>query len=411
MTDNKLIDDLANNNIPIYNVSEITEEITSFLESKYGYVKIKGEVSGSSGDKYPHIYFTLKDKSNVINAKIWKTKIPYLKIFPKDGLEIICTGKISAWTKNNSEFYLDVDSISLEGVGQLLKMKEELRKKLEQEGVFDLKYKKKLPTIPSSIGFITSPSGSVIKDMQKIIFERFPTSIKLYPSSVQGDKAVKDVTEGIRHFNNCSKEDKVDVIIIARGGGSVEDLWCFNDEKIVREVFKSNIPIISAIGHAPDVNLIDYVADKEAATPSHAAKLVVPEREKLLMMVENSLKSLKKSVQLFWDKKKQFLNLNFNKVPKTNSTFLFKKKEFIKIKNKFTNVDLRFFKNLDMQLDNIVSKFNIGSHLNTLKRGYVYIKDLKKNSFITKSKNIKPNTNISINFFDGKINAITKKNH
>ena len=287
MTDNKLIDKIDNDNIPTFSVSEITKEITDLLEDKYSYVKIKGEISGETGNKYPEIYFTLKDEENVISAIIKRNKIPNLKFLPEDGLEVVCIGKITAYTKRDSKFQIDVDSISVQGEGQLLKMKEELRKKLEIEGLFDTKHKKDIPFIPKKIGIITSPSGSVIKDMQRIIFEKFSVPIELYGATVQGEKAIKEIKDGIEYFNTRTTNLKPDVLIIARGGGSIEDLWCFNNEQLVRSVFKSEIPIISAIGHEPDINLIDYVADISLATPSHAAKKVVPEREELLLRLKN----------------------------------------------------------------------------------------------------------------------------
>ena len=328
MTDNKLIDKLDNDNIPVFSVSEITNEITNLLEDKYSYVKVKGEISGETGNKYPEIYFTLKDDENVISAIIKRNKIPYLKLLPKDGLEVICTGKITAYTRRDSKFQIDVDSISVKGEGQLLKIKEELRVKFEKLGWFDQKYKKNIPFIPNTIGIITSPSGSVIEDMKRIIYERFSRRIKLFPATVQGDKAVRDIVNAINFFNEKGNSNKPDVIIIARGGGSIEDLWCFNDEKIVEGVFKSNIPIISAIGHEPDINLIDYVADITVATPSHAAKLVVPERKQLMLTLQSNFLRFKKNNQFYFKEKKKNLISFFNKIPKYNVTFTLKYENF-----------------------------------------------------------------------------------
>ena len=223
MTDNKLIDKLDNDNIPVFSVSEITKEITDLLEYRYSYVKIKGEISGETGNKYPEIYFSLKDEENVISAIIKRNKIPHLKLLPEDGLEVICIGKITAYTKRDSKFQIDVDSISVKGEGQLLKMKEKLFKKLEIEGLYDSKHKKEIPFIPNKIGIITSPSGSVIKDIQRIIFERFSVPIELYKATVQGEKAVRDIIKGIKYFNH-QLSNSADVLIIARGGGSIEDL-------------------------------------------------------------------------------------------------------------------------------------------------------------------------------------------
>ena len=350
MTDNKLIDKLENNNIPVFNVSEITKEITNLLEDKYSYVKIKGEISGETGNKYPEIYFTLKDDENVISAIIKRNKIPNLKLFPKDGLEVICTGKITAYTKRDSKFQIDVDSISVEGEGQLLKLKEELRKKLEIEGLFDIKHKKEIPFIPNRIGIITSPSGAVIKDMQRIIFERFSVPIELYPVTVQGGKAVKDIMGAIKYFNDQLNSMKTDVLIIARGGGSIEDLWCFNNEDLVRSVFNSKIPIISAIGHEPDINIIDYVADISLATPSHAAKKVVPERGELLLRVKNIFKSFENNYSHFFTNKIKNLDYYFSKLQKPDVLFNFKKESFFKNKVKFFNSEKKFFQLLNDKL-------------------------------------------------------------
>ena len=409
MGDNKLIDKLDNDNIPVFSVSEITNEITNLLEVKYSYVKIQGEISGETGNKYPEIYFTLKDEENVISAIIKRNKIPYLKLLPEDGLEVICTGKITTYTKRDSKFQIDVDSISVKGEGQLFKMKEELRKKLEIEGLFDTKYKKEIPFIPNKIGIITSPSGSVIRDMERIIFERFSVPIELYKATVQGEKAVKDVVEGIKYFNNQSINLKADVLIIARGGGSIEDLWCFNNEKLARAVFNSKIPIISAIGHEPDINIIDYVADLSLATPSHAAKKVVPERKELLLRVKNIFKGFENNYTNFFLSKIKNLDYCFSKLQKPDTLFNFKTDSFFKLKIKFINSEKKFFNLLDEKLKSIVGKFDIGSHQNTLKRGYAYVKNLKNNLFIKSVKDIKDETSFKITFHDGSIKAISKK--
>ena len=409
MTDNKLIDKLDNDNIPVFSVSDITQEITGLLETKYSYVKIKGEISGETGNKYPEIYFTLKDNENVISAIIKRNKISNLKFLPEDGLEVICTGKITAYTKRDSKFQIDVDSISVEGEGQLLRMKEELRRKLEDEGLFDVKYKKDIPFIPKKIGIITSPSGSVIKDMQRIIFEKFSVPIELYGATVQGEKAIKEIKDGIEYFNIRTTNLKPDVLIIARGGGSIEDLWCFNNEQLVRSVFKSEIPIISAIGHEPDINLIDYVADISLATPSHAAKKVVPEREELLLRLKNISDNFINNCSNIFLLKNKNLDLVFNKLKTPNDLFSTAKENHLKIRNKFINSEKFFFDLLRNRLKSEVGKLEIGSHQNTLKRGYTYIKDLKNNLFIKSAKNIKENANLKISFYDGNIKAIAKK--
>ncbi|PPR30606.1 MAG: Exodeoxyribonuclease 7 large subunit [Alphaproteobacteria bacterium MarineAlpha6_Bin6] len=409
MTDNKLIDKIDNDNIPTFSVSEITKEITDLLEDKYSYVKIKGEISGETGNKYPEIYFTLKDEENVISAIIKRNKIPNLKFLPEDGLEVVCIGKITAYTKRDSKFQIDVDFISIEGEGQLLKMKEKLRKKLEIEGLFDSKYKRDIPLIPDKIGIITSPSGSVIKDMQRIIFERFSVPIDLFRATVQGDKAVKDIISGIEYFNSQKINLKPNVIIIARGGGSIEDLWCFNNEELARSVFNSKIPIISAIGHEPDINIIDYVADLSLATPSHAAKRVVPERKELLLRIKNIVNIFVNNSSNYFSNKNKKLDLLFSKLKKPDVLLNLAFSTLNKIEKKFIDSEKKFFCLLSDKLKNEVGKLEIGSHQNTLKRGYTYIKDSKNNLFLKRVKNIKNETNLKITFYDGTIDAIPKK--
>ena len=409
MTDNKLIDKIDNDNIPTFSVSEITKEITDLLEDKYSYVKIKGEISGETGNKYPEIYFTLKDEENVISAIIKRNKIPNLKFLPEDGLEVVCIGKITAYTKRDSKFQIDVDFISIEGEGQLLKMKEKLRKKLEIEGLFDSKYKRDIPLIPGKIGIITSPSGSVIKDMQRIIFERFSVPIDLFRATVQGDKAVKDIISGIEYFNSQKINLKPNVIIIARGGGSIEDLWCFNNEELARSVFNSKIPIISAIGHEPDINIIDYVADLSLATPSHAAKRVVPERKELLLRIKNIVNIFVNNSSNYFSNKNKKLDLLFSKLKKPDVLLNLAFSTLNKIEKKFIDSEKKFFCLLSDKLKNEVGKLEIGSHQNTLKRGYTYIKDSKNNLFLKRVKNIKNETNLKITFYDGTIDAIPKK--
>ena len=409
MTDNKLIDKIDNDNIPTFSVSEITKEITDLLEDKYSYVNIKGEISGETGNKYPEIYFTLKDEENVISAIIKRNKIPNLKFLPEDGLEVVCIGKITAYTKRDSKFQIDVDFISIEGEGQLLKMKEKLRKKLEIEGLFDSKYKRDIPLIPDKIGIITSPSGSVIKDMQRIIFERFSVPIDLFRATVQGDKAVKDIISGIEYFNSQKINLKPNVIIIARGGGSIEDLWCFNNEELARSVFNSKIPIISAIGHEPDINIIDYVADLSLATPSHAAKRVVPERKELLLRIKNIVNIFVNNSSNYFSNKNKKLDLLFSKLKKPDVLLNLAFSTLNKIEKKFIDSEKKFFCLLSDKLKNEVGKLEIGSHQNTLKRGYTYIKDSKNNLFLKRVKNIKNETNLKITFYDGTIDAIPKK--
>ena len=410
MTDNRLIDKLDNDNIPVFNVSEITNEIRNLLENKYPYVKIKGEISGVTQAKRGHVYLKLKDEKNNIKGVIWAGILQDLLIQPKDGDEVICSGRITTYTGYTSEYQLNIDSIAYEGEGQLLKKKEELRKKLEKEGLFDDKHKKKLPYIPNLIGIITSKSGAVLHEIEKIIHERFSVNRRLYPVTVQGKAAVGEIVSAIEYFNNTKIEGiKADVLIIARGGGSIEDLWCFNDEELCRSVFDSKIPIISAIGHEPDTTLIDYVADYQAATPSEAAVKVVPVRKELIDKLNKIFERFEKGLFNFLNKKSDNLKQNFSKLPTPHQIFNQKKKEYTQIAKRFGNSIKVFIKSKEDKLENLSGKLEIASPKNILKRGYTYIKNLKNDSYIKSINDITDKTDIKIRFHDGTIEAITKK--
>ena len=410
MTDNKLIDELNNDNIPIFNVSELTNEIRDLLENKYPYVKIKGEISGVTQAKSGHVYLKLKDEKNNIKGVIWAGILSNLLIQPKDGDEVICSGRITTYTGFTSEYQLNIESISYEGEGQLLKKKEEIRVKLEKEGLFKGKYKKEIPFIPKMIGVITSKSGAVLHEMEKIINERFSVNRSLYPVTVQGKAAVKEITSAIEFFNNTKIEGiKADVLIIARGGGSIEDLWCFNDEELCRSIFNSKIPIISAIGHEPDTTLVDYVADYRAATPSEAAVKVVPVRKELKNKLNKNFEIFQKALFNFFKEKSLNLDHSFNNLPTPNQIYFQKKKEYIQIMKRFNSIAKVFISFKEKELKNLSKLLEVVSPKNILKRGYTYVKDLKNDTYIKSINKIKDKTNIKIRFHDGIIQAITKK--
>tara|TARA_B100000029_G_scaffold476009_1_gene519798 strand:+ start:12941 stop:14176 length:1236 start_codon:yes stop_codon:yes gene_type:complete len=410
MTDNKLIDDLNSDNIPIFNVSEITNEIRDLLENKYPYVKIKGEISGVTQAKSGHVYLKLKDEKNNIKGVIWAGILKDLLIQPKDGDEVICSGRITTYTGYTSEYQLNIESIAYEGEGQLLKKKEEIKVKLEKEGLFDDKYKKEIPFIPKLLGIITSKSGAVLYEMEKIINERFSVNRRLYPVTVQGKAAVREIVSAIKYFNNEKIEGvKADVLIIARGGGSIEDLWCFNDEELCRAVFDSKIPIISAIGHEPDTNLIDFVADRRAATPSEAAVIVVPVRKELKDKLSKTFEIFKRSLSNFFKEKSMNLKQIFNNLLTPGQIYIQQKKEYIQIVKRFNNSVKVSILSKDNELKNFSKVLEVVSPKNILKRGYAYIKDLKRDIYIKSVNDIKDKTNIKIRFHDGTIEAITKK--
>lgn len=256
-------------------VSELSQHLKRTLETTYDFVRVRGELSKISMPSSGHLYTDIKDVNATINAVCWKGKLATLSIQPKEGLEVICTGKITTYPAR-SNYQLVIESMELAGQGAMLKMLEDQKKRLEAEGLFDPSRKKPLPVLPRRIGIITSPTGAVIRDILHRLEDRFPCHVLVWPATVQGANTVRDVTAGIKAFCDLPSELKPDVLIIARGGGSFEDLMPFNDESLVRAVASCTIPLISAVGHETDTTQIDFVSDRRAPTPTAAAEMAVP---------------------------------------------------------------------------------------------------------------------------------------
>jgi|TARA_B100001564_G_scaffold247257_1_gene209819 exodeoxyribonuclease VII large subunit len=291
-------------NIPEYSVTELSSALKSTIEDNFGYVRIKGELSGINKHSSGHIYLTLKDENAIINGIIWRSSVAKIKIQPEEGLEVICSGKISTGYNpgrypGRSNYQITIDSMKPAGVGALMAILEERKQKLKIEGLFEEIHKKTLPKYPTSIGVITSPTGAVLQDIKHRISDRFPCNIILWPVPVQGNDAAELIENAISGFNTLdeSKIQKPDVIILARGGGSIEDLWCFNEEEVVRAVFQSQIPVISAIGHETDTTLVDYAADMRAPTPTAAAELATPAKDILITELSENSNRLNSSIK------------------------------------------------------------------------------------------------------------------
>lgn len=270
----------------ILTVSELTYQIKKFVEPNFQDIWLQGEISNYKIHVSGHVYFTLKDENASINAAIWKRYADiYLKDYTyKDGDKVLVHGKIEIY-EPRGEYKIIVDFIEPLGIGELQIKFEMLKQKLAAEGLFDAKYKKPIPEYPNRIGIVTSPTGAAIRDMINIISRRFPAvELILYPVKVQGEGAAEEIAQAIRDFNFYGK---VDVIIVGRGGGSIEDLWAFNEEIVARAIFESKIPIISAVGHEIDYSISDFVADLRAPTPSAAAELVVKNRVDVIENIQN----------------------------------------------------------------------------------------------------------------------------
>lgn len=273
-------------NVPEMSVSELAFSLKRTLEETYGRVRVRGELSGLKLASSGHLYGDLKDEDSCINIVCWKTTVGRLSVRPEDGLDVVITGKMTSYPKN-SRYQLVIESMELAGEGALLKMLEDRRKKLAAEGLFDADRKKALPYLPGVIGVITSPTGAVIRDIIHRISERFPRHVLVWPVAVQGTGAAEQIAAAIRGFNAIDGKalPRPDLLIVARGGGSLEDLMAFNEEIVVRAAAESKIPLISAVGHETDTTLVDYAADLRAPTPTGAAERAVPVRLDLLSTV------------------------------------------------------------------------------------------------------------------------------
>lgn len=277
-------------NVPEMSVSELAFSLKRTLEETYGRVRVRGELSKVKIHSSGHLYSDLKDQEAVLNIICWRGTLARLNMKPEEGMEVTCTGKITSYPAR-SNYQMVVEMMEPAGEGALLKMLEERRKRLAAEGLFDAARKKKLPLFPRVIGVVTSPTGAVIKDILHRLADRFPCHVLLWPVKVQGAGAEDEIAAAIQGFNALERSNSAgpnhgiprpDLLIVARGGGSLEDLMCFNDEKIVRAVANSAIPIISAVGHETDTTLIDYAADMRAPTPTAAAEMATPDRLSLI---------------------------------------------------------------------------------------------------------------------------------
>jgi exodeoxyribonuclease VII large subunit len=265
-------------NSPALSVSELSGALKRTIETAFGQVRVRGEISGFKRHNSGHCYFTLKDESACVDAVIWRTNAATLAFRPEDGAEVITTGKLTTYP-GRSKYQIVVDRMELAGEGALLALLERRRKALAAEGLFAPERKRKLPFLPQVVGVVTSPTGAVIRDILHRLEDRCPTRVILWPVPVQGEGAAARIAQAIRAFPSI--EPRPDLLIVARGGGSIEDLWAFNEEQVVRAAAESPIPLISAVGHETDTTLIDHAADLRAPTPTAAAELAVPVRAEL----------------------------------------------------------------------------------------------------------------------------------
>lgn len=393
----------------IFSVTDAAALLKKVVETAFPEIRIRGELSQITRATSGHLYMTIKDNGAAINAIIWRGTPVNFKL--EDGLEVIVTGRFTTYPAR-SNYQIVINSIEMAGVGAILKMLEERKQKLAAQGLFDAARKKPLPRFPQTIGVITSPTGAAFQDIKNRLRERFPVHVLLYPATVQGVTAADEVAAGIDYFN---KKNNVDVIIVARGGGALEDLLPFSEEVVVRAAARSHIPLISGVGHEPDWMLIDFAADVRAPTPTGAAEMVVPTKISLIQDLDNLSHRLTTAFTAHLVNAKQQLNHINIKSPKqvlmeksqrlddlgkTMSLIVATKLE--KANNKmavfarFSDIMTNRLNLLKQSVAHLAQMLNSMSYKNVLQRGYAIVRD--ENNNIISTNTARP---ASIEFADG----------
>lgn len=388
-------------------VSEVNSYVKRILtnDAVLYNLKVKGEISNFKVHSSKNVYLTLKDKSSKINCVIFKNNYDS-SLNLEDGMKVIATGYISVYERDGS-YQLYIENVELDGLGNLYIEFLKLKERLGKEGLFDYIHKKPIPKMPKNIGIITSETGAVIKDIINVVKRRYPkVNIKLYSVSVQGKNSSEQICEGIKFFNNANN---VDTIILGRGGGSIEELWSFNEESVAREIFSSHIPIISAVGHETDFTIADFVADMRAPTPSAAAEIATPKLEDLLYKLKNSKDRLDKALinQSKLDKNK--LNNVYDRLNTIVKSYIIRDKiiQIDIIYDKITNEINDVVKLKKGSLDSSGSLLHSLSPLATLDRGYSIVQ--KDKTTINTINSLKEKDSIAIKFKDGTADCIIEK--
>ena len=391
----------------ILSVSELTQEIKTRLEALFPYIRVKGEISNWKRHGSGHIYLTLKDEGAQIPAVIWKTMASRLSVELKDGMNVIADGRIEVYPPSG-RYQLICTSVIESGQGALQQAFAELLQKLAKAGYFSIERKKPLPDLPEAIGLVTSPTGAVIEDMSNVLKRRFPAAkVFLYPVKVQGTNAAEEVTAGIAYFNKTkNRRHRPEVIIIARGGGSLEDLQAFNSELVAHAIYHSKIPVISAVGHETDLTIADMVADLRAGTPSIAAELAVPDTGQLLLNIDAFLSTQERTVLAKLNgADRQVYSIcgsyAFNRPPLLMQQFSERLDSLadrmsLTITSRYTQ-QIQYCASLNRQLALL-------DYRKTLERGFVVVK--KENQFITSASRLNHSDRFELIFKDGTRPAI-----
>lgn len=417
-------------NQPEFSVSELSHALKRAVENAFGQVRIRGEISGFKRAASGHLYFNLKDENAVLNAVCWRGVSDKLAFIPEDGLEVVATGKITTYP-GRSNYQIVVEFMEPAGAGALMALLEKRRAQLQQEGLFDPARKQPLPFMPKVVGVVSSPTGAVIQDILHRLSDRFPVHVLLWPVKVQGEGAAEEISSAIEGFNQLPLGGDIprpDILIVARGGGSLEDLWAFNEEIVVRAAAASALPLISAVGHETDTTLIDYVSDKRAPTPTAAAEMAVPVRQELLAYVYDTQKRLLSAVQRSVEEKQQFLVAlsrglispkqwldtmtqrldDWSERLQASYPALLQRKS-VELQRRADRLRPQLVKQLldrqSHQLDSLGKLLESYHYKKVLARGYAIVRS-SSGEVVTQSKQLHPGDDMSVEWQDGKVAAV-----
>ena len=388
------------NQTQILTVSELTKEIRKTLEESFQQVSVVGEISNFKSHISGHWYFSLKDADAVINCTMWKGFNQYVFFTPQDGMKIIVNGKLTVYPPRGS-YQLDIRSIKPAGLGELQEAFERLKKKLETEGLFEEKFKKPTPAFPERIGIVTAIDGAAFRDMVSVAGRRYPLAeLVIAPARVQGSGAAESIVNSIKILN---KSGNIDVIILGRGGGSIEDLWAYNEEVVARAIFNSKIPVISGVGHEVDITIADYVADLRAPTPSVAMELATPDVVEINNFINEFLTKSSRIINAYIEEKKEdIFSLRGSYGFRIPIDIVNRKSQQIDtaINKCFQNIE-RFSLIYDKKISLLTKSLDVYDIQRVLKRGFVLVKQNSK--FVTRATKFNKEKKASLKFYDGEV--------
>lgn len=391
--------------IKVLSVSEVNNYLKRVVDNDFilNNLSVKGEISNLTYHSSGHIYFSIKDNSGKLSCIMFRSQAEKLTFVLEEGAEVVISGRLSVYTQSGS-VQLYCNSIERAGIGKLYIEFEKLKEKLSKKGYFDEKHKKPIPTFVKRIGVVTSETGAVFRDIINVTRRRNSmVDIVLYPAKVQGENAYKEVIEGINYFNS---QKTVDVIIIGRGGGSLEELWNFNEEELAECIYKSKLPIVSAVGHEVDFTISDFVSDLRAATPSQAAELVVPVEADIFERLDNTYLALNKMIMDLINREKDQLD-KFERILKLNSPIVKISNSYLQIDNYKQKLDKLINSKLDIEKEKLVGLNNLltaYNPINMLSKGYAIIES-DSNDRINSAKQLEEECDLKVTFKDGTVNG------